>query len=163
VSLTGTHHSLDLNERTTMKKLLFILHVIVLVSLYSTASMADGDDYYERRNYGYEGRGGYGYEGRGGYGYEGHRHHEHHREREYYPQPNGYYYPPARPVYQPPAVIYYPPQPRYQGYRSVGSAQGMVGGVIGSVVGYEMGGGDPIATGLGAATGAFLGNEFSER
>jgi hypothetical protein len=35
--------------------------------------------------------------------------------------------------------------------------------VIGSVFGYELGGGDPLAAGLGAAAGSFLGNGFGMR
>ena len=38
------------------------------------------------------------------------------------------------------------------------SHQGLAGGVVGSVLGYEIGKGDPIATGLGAAAGSYLGN-----
>ncbi|NOT84852.1 MAG: glycine zipper 2TM domain-containing protein, partial [Methylococcaceae bacterium] len=38
--------------------------------------------------------------------------------------------------------------------------QGLAGGVVGSVFGYEMGRGDPVATGLGAAAGAFVGNRW---
>jgi uncharacterized protein YcfJ len=38
----------------------------------------------------------------------------------------------------------------------------LAGGVIGSVFGYELGSGDPIATGLGAAAGSFFGNEIGE-
>lgn len=80
----------------------------------------------------------------GGHG-EGHRkHHKHHHEQaDYYPQPApGYYAQPApRPVYQDPR-----------------SHQGLAGGVVGSVLGYEIGNGDPIATGLGAAAGSYLGN-----
>jgi len=38
----------------------------------------------------------------------------------------------------------------------------LAGGVIGSVFGYELGSGDPIATGLGAAAGSFLGNGMSD-
>jgi uncharacterized protein YcfJ len=34
----------------------------------------------------------------------------------------------------------------------------LAGGVVGSVLGYEIGKGDPIATGLGAAAGSYLGN-----
>jgi uncharacterized protein YcfJ len=30
--------------------------------------------------------------------------------------------------------------------------------VIGSVIGYEMGSGNPLATGIGAAAGSYLGN-----
>ena len=38
------------------------------------------------------------------------------------------------------------------------SHQGLAGGVIGSVLGYELGAGSPIASGLGAAAGSYLGN-----
>jgi uncharacterized protein YcfJ len=34
----------------------------------------------------------------------------------------------------------------------------LAGGVIGSVLGYELGAGSPIASGLGAAAGSYLGN-----
>jgi uncharacterized protein YcfJ len=34
---------------------------------------------------------------------------------------------------------------------------------VGSVIGYEMGNGNPVATGLGAAAGSFIGNEVSGR
>ena len=54
---------------------------------------------------------------------------------------------------------YYPPQPQYYGYDQR-SHQGLAGGVIGSVFGYELGAGDPIAAGLGAAAGSFFGNGF---
>ncbi|MEQ1637037.1 MAG: glycine zipper 2TM domain-containing protein [Methylococcales bacterium] len=40
------------------------------------------------------------------------------------------------------------------------SPQGLAGGVFGSVLGYEMGRGDPIAAGIGAAAGAFVGNRW---
>jgi hypothetical protein len=39
----------------------------------------------------------------------------------------------------------------------------LAGGVIGSVFGYELGGGDPLAAGLGAAAGSFFGNGFAVR
>jgi uncharacterized protein YcfJ len=39
----------------------------------------------------------------------------------------------------------------------------LAGGVVGSVLGYEVGNGHPLATGLGAAAGSFLGNEVSGR
>jgi hypothetical protein len=62
---------------------------------------------------------------------------------------------------------YYPrPQPGYYGpqhYQDPRSHQGLAGGVVGSVLGYEIGKGDPIATGLGAAAGSFIGNGISGR
>jgi outer membrane lipoprotein SlyB len=36
----------------------------------------------------------------------------------------------------------------------------VAGGVIGGVAGYELGGGDPLATGVGAAAGAIFGEEL---
>ncbi|MDD5320403.1 MAG: glycine zipper 2TM domain-containing protein [Methylococcales bacterium] len=77
-----------------------------------------------------------------GHGKGHHKHQKHHHyppeEARYYPQPETRYFPP-------------PPQdPR--------SHQGLAGGVAGSVLGYEIGKGDPIATGLGAAAGSYLGN-----
>ncbi len=53
---------------------------------------------------------------------------------------------------------YYPEQPRHQNHQDPRSHQGLAGGVVGSVLGYEIGNGDPIATGLGAAAGSYLGN-----
>ncbi|NOT13204.1 MAG: glycine zipper 2TM domain-containing protein [Methylococcaceae bacterium] len=77
----------------------------------------------------------------------GHKHykkHGHHHDHYvgYAPQP-GYYGPPPR------------QDPR--------SHQGLAGGVVGSVLGYEIGNGDPIATGLGAAAGSYLGNGMAGR
>ncbi len=77
-------------------------------------------------------------EGRG----HGHGHHKHH----YYEEPR-----------------YYPQQPRYQAHQDPRSHQGLAGGVVGSVLGYEIGNGDPLATGLGAAAGSFLGNGVAGR
>ncbi len=75
----------------------------------------------------------------GGHGKGHHKHHHNqYEETRYYPQPETRYYP------QPPQ------DPR--------SHQGLAGGVVGSVLGYEIGRGDPIATGLGAAAGSYLGN-----
>jgi Glycine zipper 2TM domain len=70
-------------------------------------------------------------------------HHRHHGES--YAQP-GYYGPPPRPAYQ-----------------DGRSHQGLAGGVVGSVLGYELGNGNPLATGVGAAAGSYLGNEVSGR
>lgn len=82
----------------------------------------------------------------------GHGHHHGHgyypayiQERVYVPVQQQYYAPPP------------PPPPRY-GYYDQRSPQGMMGGLVGSAVGYEMGRGDPLAAGIGAAAGALLGN-----
>lgn len=53
---------------------------------------------------------------------------------------------------------YYPEQPRYSAPQDPRSHQGLAGGVVGGVLGYELGNGDPIATGVGAAAGSYLGN-----
>jgi hypothetical protein len=58
---------------------------------------------------------------------------------------------------------YYPEQPRYSPPQDPRSHQGLAGGVVGSVLGYEIGNGDPIATGLGAAAGSYLGNGVAGR
>ncbi len=58
---------------------------------------------------------------------------------------------------------YYPEQPQRQSYQDPRSHQGLAGGVVGSVLGYEIGNGDPIATGLGAAAGSYLGNGVAGR
>jgi hypothetical protein len=133
-----------------MKKLLILIQLIVVAMLYSTSSYADWDDR--------------------GDGWGGHHHHHghgwgHHRGHGYYPQPqvNNYYPQPQVNNYYPqPQTNYYPPQPQYYGYDQR-SHQGLAGGVIGSVFGYELGGGDPLAAGLGAAAGSFLGNGFGMR
>jgi len=58
---------------------------------------------------------------------------------------------------------YYPQQPRYSNYQDPRSHQGLAGGVVGGVLGYEMGNGNPVATGLGAAAGSYIGNGISGR
>ncbi len=79
--------------------------------------------------------------------HHGHRH-GHHRhapiERVYYQQ----------------APQYAPPPPAHFNSDDRRSHQGLAGGVIGSVVGYELGAGNPIASGLGAAAGSYLGNRM---
>ncbi len=79
-----------------------------------------------------------------GGGEKRHGHHKHHGEH-YYP-PGQYYGPQPQPVYQDPR-----------------SHQGLAGGVVGSVLGYELGNGNPVATGVGAAAGALIGNGVSGR
>lgn len=135
-----------------MKKFLLIIQLLVATMLYPTMSYAHGDDHDHHGHHGWR-----------------HRHHDnqdwgHHRNRgyypeqqvnNYYPQHQGNYYPQAQPQY-------YGPQPRHYGY-DPRSHQGLAGGVIGSVFGYEIGRGDPIAAGIGAAAGSFLGNGFGGR
>ncbi len=127
-----------------MKKLLFLIQLTAAVILFSPLSYADDDDWGHR-----------------GHGWGHHRHGHHH----YYPQPEVHYYYPQPEVHyyyqQPPVRYYQQPQPRYSGYDQR-SHQGLAGGVIGSVFGYELGNGDPLATGLGAAAGSFFGNEMGE-
>lgn len=112
--------------------------VIVLGILFSSAVVADDDDWDEYRGY-------------------GHHHHRHH----YYPvyQEDIVYVPE-------PVVEYAPVQPRYYapplsvndyGYDQR-TTQGLIGGMLGSVMGYELGRGDPLAAGIGAAAGAWFGN-----
>ena len=137
-----------------MKKLLFLIQVSAIAILYSTLSYADYD----------HGR-------RGGHGHPGRWPHGHYR-KHYYPQPPIIYYPPAQIHYYPqpqvhyypqPQANYYPPQPHRQSYQDPRSTQGLAGGVIGSVFGYQIGNGDPVATGLGAAAGSYLGNGMAGR
>ena len=83
---------------------------------------------------------------------------------EYYqPVAPGYYreeivYVPERVVeYVPAQPQYYEaPPPRYSYDQR--SSQGLLGGVVGTVLGYEMGSGSPLTTGIGGAAGAWLGN-----
>lgn len=100
-------------------------------------------------------------------GYRGYGDHHHHRRHHHHfqPAPRVYYqeeivYIPERVVeYVPVRQPYYaPPPPVSYGYYDQRSPQGLVGGVVGSAMGYEMGGGDPLAAGIGAAAGSWLGN-----
>lgn len=58
---------------------------------------------------------------------------------------------------------YYPEPPRYPSHPDPRSHQGLAGGVVGGVLGYELGNGNPIATGLGAAAGSYVGNGVAGR
>jgi len=136
-----------------MKKLLFLIQLTAAVILYSSLSYADDDDH------------GWGGHGHHGWGHHGHHHGHYYPQPQinYYPQPQINYYPPPQINYYPqPQVNYYPQQPRYSGYDQR-SHQGLAGGVIGSVFGYEIGSGDPVAAGLGAAAGSYLGNGIGGR
>ncbi|TAK63298.1 glycine zipper 2TM domain-containing protein [Methylobacter sp.] len=130
-----------------MKKLLFLIQLTTAAILFSPLSYADGD-HWRHHGHGH------------GWGHHGHGwgHHHHH---DYYPQPQINYYPAPQINYYPqPQVNYYQRQAQYP--RDPRSHQGLAGGVIGSVFGYELGSGDPLATGLGAAAGSFLGNEVGD-
>ncbi len=113
--------------------------IIVLGLLVSSTAMADHGDW------------------------ERHHHHHRHHHRDYYPVERVYvpervveYVPVERRYYAPP-----PPPPVRYGYYDQRSPQGLVGGLMGSAMGYEMGGGDPLAAGFGAAAGSWLGNGMS--
>lgn len=94
--------------------------------------------------------------------WRGHGHHRHHHEH-YYPsyREEIIYVPRRRIVEYVPAPRYYAPPPpppvRYYQYDQR-SPQGLLGGVVGSAMGYEIGRGDPLAAGIGAAAGAWFGN-----
>jgi len=109
-----------------MKKMLFVIHLIAVMLLYSSVLEASG-----------------------GHGKKHHKHH--HKHHHYHPEEIGYY--PAPPQ----------PQPQYQGQVDRKSTTGLAGGVVGSVIGYEVGNGHPLATGIGAAAGSYLGNEIAGR
>jgi len=137
-----------------MKKLLFLIQITAAVILYSSISYADHD----------HGWRGHGHHGRGHYGH----HHEHYYPQPqvnyYYSEPQVHYYPQPQVHYYPqPQAEYYPQQPQRQRYQDPRSTQGLAGGVIGSVFGYQMGSGDPVVTGLGAAAGSYLGNGIAGR
>ncbi|CAD6880306.1 hypothetical protein [Methylomonas albis] len=90
-------------------------------------------------------------------GHHGHHHH-HGYDRPMYRE-DVIYYQPAPVVEYVPVPRYYapPPPPVYYGYDQR-SPQGLLGGMVGSAMGYQLGNGDPIAAGIGAAAGALLGN-----
>ena len=136
-----------------MKKVFFLIQLAAAAILCPSIAFADD---------GWEGHGHH------GWGHHGHRHEHYYPQPQinyypqpqinYYPQPQINYYPPPQINYYPqPPVNYYPQQPQYYQYDQR-SHQGLAGGVIGSVFGYEIGNGDPVAAGLGAAAGSFLGN-----
>lgn len=94
---------------------------------------------------------------------EGHHHRHHHHGYHHYPRyREEIVYVPERVVeYVPVEPHYYAPPPpppvSYYGYDQR-SPQGLVGGMLGSMMGYELGRGDPLAAGIGAAAGAWMGN-----
>lgn len=100
---------------------------------------------------------GHGHHGHHGHGHgHGHHHHGYIREEIVYVPERVVEYVPVQPRYYAPP----PPPVRYSSYDQR-SPQGLVGGMLGSAVGYEMGRGDPLAAGFGAAAGAWMGNGMS--
>jgi len=93
----------------------------------------------------------------------GEYHHHHHRhDHDYYPaySVERVYVPERIVEYVPVQERYYapPPPPPVRYSYDQRSPQGLVGGLVGSAMGYEMGGGDPLAAGIGAAAGSWFGN-----
>jgi hypothetical protein len=90
----------------------------------------------------------------GGHG-KGKGHHKHgHRDEVVH------YYVPA-----PPPVHYYPtpaPQPYHQPAPDRRSTSGLAGSVVGGALGYQVGNGNPLAAGVGAAAGSLIGNEIGK-
>ncbi len=76
--------------------------------------------------------------------------HDHYVEHIYVPE-TVVEYVEVQPYYPP------PPPPSYE-YYDQRSPQGLVGGMLGSALGYELGGGAPLAAGFGAVAGSWLGN-----
>ena len=125
-----------------MKKLLFLIQIIAVAFLYSSSTYASGG--HERGN-GWK------------HGHYKQKHHHRPPERHYYHEEIHYIPVPAPQARYMPAP---PPPARSYDQRST---QGLVGGAIGSALGYELGKGDPVASGLGAAAGAYVGNGMSGR
>lgn len=130
-----------------MKKLICLLFSVLAAVSYSTVSHADGRGWRHGHGRGH---------------HHGHHHHHYYRgpEVRYYAPPPIVHYYPAPPVayYSAPPVPYYPQPPAYSYHYDRRSSQGLVGGMLGSAFGYEAGNGDPIAAGIGAAAGSYLGN-----
>lgn len=129
-----------------MKKLFILTQLTLAIAGYSSFASADGHHHH----------------------HHGHHHgHHHHRGWDYQPHTEVYHYYPQREIvhhhYAQPEVHHYYPQPQVNyypdgGYYDQRTGAGLVGGVLGSALGYEVGRGDPIAAGLGAAAGSYIGN-----
>lgn len=130
-----------------MKKIAYLIPIIAVAAFFATAAFADDDDW-DDEGYRRCDRNDW-----GGYPQQ--------QVNNYYPQPqvNNYYQQPPVAYYQP-QPPYYPPQPQYNngGNYDNRSHQGLAGSVVGDVLGYELGNGNLLAAGIGAAAGSFLGN-----
>lgn len=123
------------------------VNIIVFGLLFSSSTFADHrhwDEHHHGHHHGHHAH---------------HRHHGHgyyprYREEIVYVPERIVEYVPAQPRYYAP-----PPPPPVSYYRyDQRSTQGLIGGMAGSAMGYELGRGDPLAAGIGAAAGAWLGN-----
>ena len=130
-----------------MRKIAYLLSIIAVVVLFSTAAFAYDDDDWDE---GY-GRPHCNRNGWGGYPQQ--------QVNNYYAQPQAYYQQPPVAYYQP-EPQYYQPQAQYNngGNYDNRSHQGLAGSVVGDVLGYELGNGNPLAAGIGAVAGSLLGN-----
>jgi len=115
-----------------MKKLLILLQIIAVGLAYAGTADASG-----------------------GHGkHKGHYKHGHRDEVVHYYVPAP---PPARYYSAPAPQPYYPaPAPDRR------STSGLAGSVVGGALGYQVGNGNPIAAGVGAAAGSLIGNEISK-
>lgn len=133
----------------------FIALVISSV-VFSTSVMASGGNYHPGRG---KGSSKYYYQPR-------------HKVKRYRPvdrvyiREEVYYYPQRVTIYETvpryvtsPSYVY---APRISHYDQR-STTGFIGSAVGSMLGYEIGRGDPIASGIGAAAGSLLGNEWERR
>jgi hypothetical protein len=70
------------------------------------------------------------------------------------------------PVAPAPAHYYPAPVPAPQPYRHPApdrrSTSGLAGSVVGGALGYQVGNGNPLAAGVGAAAGSLIGNEIGK-
>lgn len=127
------------------------LIIFIAAISFSPLALADGHGHHRSHGHHY------------GHYQERHHHHHHHhgrhfRQQHYAPVWRGYYNAPPVRYYSAPPVVYapVPPQPVYRYDRRTGA--GFVGGAVGGAVGYQLGGGDPLAAGIGAAAGSWIGN-----
>ena len=149
-----------------MKKLLFLLPLTIMLATNASTSFADRDHHRHRQHHRHDHDYGHDHS----YGYYPKERVYYRKTVRYYPRPMPRYYPQPAPGYypQPEHEYYQRPEPRYYQqpqsyYQDPRSHQGLAGGVIGSVFGYQIGNGDPVAAGLGAAAGSFIGNGMRDR
>lgn len=144
-----------------MNKIVAMLSVFVALNTYSAFVLADHrGDYEDDEGYRYSQPQYDTYQQ--GNRYSQPRYDSYQQDNRYYQQPQSQPYYPQRQAnygYRQPQQNYYPPQHQNRG-NDQRSRQGLLGGVIGTLIGYELGNGEPIAAGLGAAAGAFLGNGY---
>jgi hypothetical protein len=119
---------------------MFRMAKIVVIGLLFTSPVLADDDWGEGRHHGHH--------------RHGYHHYPRYREEIVYVPERVVEYVPVEPRYYAPPP---PPPVSYYGYDQR-SPQGLVGGMLGSVMGYELGRGDPVAAGIGAAAGAWMGN-----